>query len=247
MGVLRRFVGLGGVLASTCGAVLALHRLGELPWLQVRWGDLSGWLGTVPAEDAVMAALRLVALAAAYWLLATTTVYVLARASRLPAAVAAVQWATLPALRRLADRAVAVALTGSAALVAPSGVALAAMGDAGIIAPPAVTSPAALPADPPAAPSAPAGLEAPPDPPPPPPPDPPPAADLAPPGAPAVRIVAPGDNLWAIAAAQAGEDASLVEIHAYWQALVEANRERLRSGDPDLIHPGERLVLPPRD
>jgi hypothetical protein len=26
--------------------------------------------------------------------------------------------------------------------------------------------------------------------------------------------------------------------------VVEANRERLRSGDPDLIYPGETVVLP---
>jgi hypothetical protein len=28
---------------------------------------------------------------------------------------------------------------------------------------------------------------------------------------------------------------------------VEANQGRLRSGDPDLIYPGERVILPPVD
>jgi nucleoid-associated protein YgaU len=27
--------------------------------------------------------------------------------------------------------------------------------------------------------------------------------------------------------------------------VIEANRDRLRSGDPDLIYPGEEIILPP--
>lgn len=260
MGSLRRLLGLAVVLAAACGAVVALHRLGDLPWLAVGWDDVPGWLETVSAEDAVMAALRLVALVAAYWLLATTTAYTVARAARLPSAVAAVEWATLPAVRRLADRAIAVALTGSAAFVGPASTVMAA-GDGGgeaggMVLPPAVTAPAVLPAERPSP-----AWSAPPERAVPPAPDAPapaqagaPAQAAAPARAPAsgdapdtaeTRVVAPGDNLWVIAAAQLPRDATLAQIHAHWQALVAVNRDALRSGDPDLIHPGERLVLPP--
>jgi hypothetical protein len=70
----------------------------------------------------------------------------------------------------------------------------------------------------------------------------------------ASRVVINGDNLWTIARdhlAQArggGADKPATrEVAAYWLRVVEANRLRLRSGDPDLIYPGERIVLPPVD
>jgi hypothetical protein len=36
-----------------------------------------------------------------------------------------------------------------------------------------------------------------------------------------------------------------VEVTRYWLRVVEANRPNLRSGDPDLIYPGEIVILPP--
>jgi nucleoid-associated protein YgaU len=60
-----------------------------------------------------------------------------------------------------------------------------------------------------------------------------------------------GDNLWAIASARLAEvrgrraaELSDREVAAYWVTVVEANRG-LRSGDPDLIYPGEVVELPP--
>jgi nucleoid-associated protein YgaU len=35
------------------------------------------------------------------------------------------------------------------------------------------------------------------------------------------------------------------EVAEYWHRVIEANRDRLRSGDPDLIYPGEEIILPP--
>jgi nucleoid-associated protein YgaU len=35
------------------------------------------------------------------------------------------------------------------------------------------------------------------------------------------------------------------EIGPYWRKVVEENQDRIRSGDPDLIFPGEVLVMPP--
>jgi len=61
--------------------------------------------------------------------------------------------------------------------------------------------------------------------------------------------VAPGDNLWAIAAARLtthfGRPPTEPEIARYWAIVVDVNRSRVRSGDPDLIFPGELVALPP--
>jgi nucleoid-associated protein YgaU len=71
--------------------------------------------------------------------------------------------------------------------------------------------------------------------------DPPAAAPVPPPGpAPPPRgtwVVEPGDHLWSIAERTAPGD-----VVRYWLALVEANRDRL--ADPDLVLPGQVLVLP---
>jgi hypothetical protein len=65
------------------------------------------------------------------------------------------------------------------------------------------------------------------------------------------RVVEPGDNLWVIAAHHVADTTGrpLVrigrgEIARYWVKVVEANRHKLPSGNPNLIHPGERVVLP---
>jgi nucleoid-associated protein YgaU len=61
-------------------------------------------------------------------------------------------------------------------------------------------------------------------------------------------VVAPGDSFWSIAAEvvaeRAGGAAGEREVAAYWRRLVAANADRVTTGDPDLIHPGQRFVLP---
>ena len=60
-----------------------------------------------------------------------------------------------------------------------------------------------------------------------------------------------GESLWTIAryrlaSAQGGSgEPTNREVAEYWMRVVEANRDRLESGDPDLIYPHERIVLPP--
>jgi hypothetical protein len=57
-----------------------------------------------------------------------------------------------------------------------------------------------------------------------------------------------GDNLWSISASHlAGvvrDNPSLAEVDDYWRNVVAANRDTLRSGDPNLIYPGEIITLP---
>ena len=61
----------------------------------------------------------------------------------------------------------------------------------------------------------------------------------------------PGDSLWTLArdhlAAAGKGEPSTREVTAYWERVKEANRDRLRSHDPDVIEVGERIILPPVD
>ncbi len=57
-----------------------------------------------------------------------------------------------------------------------------------------------------------------------------------------------GDNLWDIAREELeqrrGRPPTTAETAEFWRAVVEINRGRLRSSDPDLIRPGEIVALP---
>ena len=256
---------------------MLLVRLGRLPVFTPPPAGWWTWLSTGPPEDVVVAVLRLVALCCAMWLLTSSVLYVLVRMARLPRALAAVEWVTLPVARRAADRAVAVLLTASAT-VGSAGAALAAPLPA-VATQPGLVDAAELPplgrpvsAAPPGASSVLAPVVAPPE--------------ITPPGAdpvagtaaalgggegalgadtgegplgadseapaPGGHIVVPGEHLWRIArerlAAARGLPARQIaarDVHGYWIALIEANHGVLRSGDPDLLFPGEQLVLPP--
>lgn len=61
-------------------------------------------------------------------------------------------------------------------------------------------------------------------------------------------VVEPGDHLWKLSQdhldAKLGRVAGPEEVTPYWLAVIQANRDRLRSGDPDLIFPGEVIEMP---
>lgn len=57
-------------------------------------------------------------------------------------------------------------------------------------------------------------------------------------------VVVEGDHLWKISARHIGEEATDREIAPYWREVVDVNTPHLRSGDPDLIYPGEVVDLP---
>lgn len=61
-------------------------------------------------------------------------------------------------------------------------------------------------------------------------------------------VVEPGDHLWKISEAHLSEqlhrEAEDPEIWPYWREVIAANVAGLRSGDPDLIFPGEVIALP---
>ena len=58
----------------------------------------------------------------------------------------------------------------------------------------------------------------------------------------ATRTVAPGESFWTISEDIVARD--LRDVAPYWRDLIAANADRIRSGDPDLIYPGEILLLP---
>jgi len=57
-------------------------------------------------------------------------------------------------------------------------------------------------------------------------------------------VVIRGDHLWKISARHLGPDASNDQISPYWREVIAVNEPRLRSGDPDLIYPGEIVEMP---
>ena len=81
-------------------------------------------------------------------------------------------------------------------------------------------------------------------------PEPQPAAAGTPPRATAsaapTYAVVPGDCLWSIAARILGRNATARAVDRGWRAIYAANRDAIGS-DPNLIHPGLVLSLPPLD
>lgn len=235
---------------GAAGAVAVLHHLGRHPRLTIAWGDLGGWLATSPAADVVLTAAWLVALACAWWLLVSTVLAVVVRLVRLPRAVKAVDWLALPAVRAAANRLVAATLLGSTvagavpAVAAPSPPAPVTAAEQPTdppdelreLVPPVVPQLKAGPASPEPKPSSPA-RQGPPE----------QSEPLAAGRRGAVHLVVAGEHLWQIAhdrLVAAGRPHGRGQVAGYWQQVVATNRDRLASGDPDLIYPGEEVVLP---
>ena len=59
-----------------------------------------------------------------------------------------------------------------------------------------------------------------------------------------------GDHMWSLsethlAGVTSRADLREHDIARYWVRVIEENRWRIKSGNPNLIYPGETLVLPP--
>ncbi len=241
--------------------MIALHRLGSLDWLRIDFADLDGWARRSRIEDALAAVLRYVALIGAYWLAVSSGMYLIARLTGITRLIDATALLTLPAVRRMTDRLV----IGTIAISTVAGPAIAVtshLSDAGVQTADPITT--RLEADhvdddstdqiidltaldeealeelvPSPSPSRPA-------------PEPPARLESI-----SVRadahlevIVTEGDHLWALAERRVsevlGRPAADHEIAPYWREVISSN-PGLRSGNPDLIYPGEVIVLPPMD
>lgn len=258
----RSVLKLIGLVVFETVALRVVNRLGDLSWTHIDWSDLRRWLAVTPTEDALAAVIRLITLACAYWLAGSTVLYVLVRAANLPRAARSVRWITLPPVHRLVDRALAMTLATSSLVgvvgppargaPSPSEAVVHMLDTEDLLLPPGVSVPRETPAGPETEATAPPPTVLPPEP------NtggtPPlprlPYRPVVPASTRAAHVtVLPGDNLWTISGEHlqdmGGRRPGNEEIAAYWLRVIELNRPRLISGDPDLIYPGETIELPP--
>jgi hypothetical protein len=199
-------------------------------------------------ESALAAALRVAGLVVGYWLAASSLAYLLARLARFPMALKATRWMTWRPIRKLVDGLVTGVLSASLALPVAAGTT--ALGyvpvPAGDRAPaPPTTEAVILPIPIDESEAQPATVNS-------------IYLPIEVGRAEGKRTIDPqaievvvrdGDNMWELAetriSASLGKPATDAEIAPYWLAVIGANLSRIRSGDPDLIFPGEVLVLPP--
>lgn len=254
------------VLAVSGATTFTLHQLGRVPWLSVDWSHPLRWLNETPPSEALLSFARLLGLGCAWWILLSTLCYISARLCRMATGVRLVTPFAPPFVRSLAARAmvgaVAVSTLGNAvsSAASPDRTQGASHSDSHPIpmvvqdSPPAppvpkTHQPVPLPVPFPWLP--PAGTRVAPT-----------ETDEDPAGPitnrPALSPtsfepgkkyrVAPGDHLWGIArrtlAREMDRPPSTRQITSYWVELIEANRESIRSHDPNLIYPGERILLP---
>lgn len=225
---------LGGLGAASWGLI----RLGDTEWLRIDWSDPLAWLAGVEPEVALAAIARLVGLVLVGWIALSTLVYLLARLGGLRSS--SIDWLSIGPLRRAVDALLAGSLVVTT--MAPAGAVVDPIGGTvATTAPAASVDPSYVPI--PAGP----GIA-----------EPGPEETTEEPEEEPVEVldetrvtVTPGDHLWNLAEARLaqwlGRSPSEAEIAPYWVRVVEANRNRVRSGDPELIFPGEEVVLPAVD
>ncbi len=238
------------VLVLEAALVAALHWVGS-DLYDVPLRALGPWFQTTEPTVALVALARLVGLAIGYWLLATTVLYALSYHLGLDSLTRLLHWVTLPVVRHVVQGVTALSLTG-ATILGPSAIsALPAMAQHMAVAQGDTTTSTTAGSDGSYTPGAAgwpssgedgsfwlpnAGL--------------PPAAVGAQAGAESYTVVR-GDNFWTIAENRIrsvqGGGATERQVARYWVKVVDANRSSIRSGDPDLIFPGERVTLPAID
>ncbi|HUP18222.1 MAG TPA: hypothetical protein VM848_19505 [Acidimicrobiia bacterium] len=239
--MIRRWLVLVGWLVFVAASIGGLHRLGNAFPLELVL-DSGG-----PLEPALAAVLRVAGLAVGYWLAVSTVLYLIGRAGRLPGAIRAVGWATIGPVRRLIDglaasavvvgvglSATAIAMTGPGYIPVPAGDPIETeVPVPGSILPgtlflPTHQIPVPEVGDPESV-----------------------APQNTVPNEPTEVVVQSGDHMWSLAeqrlAQVRGRGVSDTEIAPYWLKVIGVNLSRIRSGDPDLIFPGEILSLPEID
>lgn len=252
-------------------AIFGLHRVtARVP---IDWSDPISWLNRSPIEDVLTEIIRLVALGLAYWFVLSTVLYFLAVISRMPGAIRAVEWATLPAMRSITRRVAAVTLATSMAAPAamllappapepatspisadasselsipfgsPDQQPLVRMTDDGVVVPPGYRQPSE-PVYEPTVGTPETSASSPPE-----------NIDTSSSDSAdssvreaSMYTVVDGDNLWTIAKRHltelAGTPPTDAELVPYWVEVIDLNLPNLTSGDADMIYPGEVIELP---
>lgn len=244
------------VLVLETALVAALHWSAG-PTYAIPLQSLGDWLRTSDPTVSLVAVARILALAIGYWLLVTTVLYAMAHYLGWQSMTEALRWITLPLVRRIVQGVTAMSLTG-VSLMGPAAVSVGpALAQDVIVAQADDGSSTSIgdgtdqiedgteetPAPSGYAPDA-AGW-----------PEPGVDSDFWRPEAVVTQTqsatshdVAAGDHLWSIAEdhlrSATGRDVTEDEICQYWVRVVDANRDGLRSGDPDMIYPEEVITLP---
>ncbi len=252
------------MIAVPAVAIRLLHGMGSDARIRIDLGDPLGWLERTQPIDAIAGVLRLAGLAIAYYVLITTVAYLLAIASGNHGIVRWIRPLTIPALRPVADRLIAGTIAVSAlatpllassdieSTTAPAAVSALGADVSDSYVPPMYRMTEPHEVTRPVGDGSPAFVGRPTTPPPDPPentPEPAPEAEAPPPKVRASTVVVEeGDHLWSLAAdvvaAELGRPPADHEIAPYWRQVVEHNRASIRSGDPDVIYPGEVIELP---
>lgn len=236
------------LLVATAAAIVALHRLGGADWATIDWSRQ--WLDTTPVDRSIAALVRVGALGAAWWLLVGTVALWVVENRGHGRARSRLRGLVPCSVRTLVQRSVVSVAAAStllttpalAAVDSPSGSTVVRAAPAGtVVATPqgSLLPPGVVPPQVRAHPVSPdPTTNAFPD----------EGGSLA---DEAVHVVAPGDHLWSIAAThladRLGRPAATLDdrvVARYWRAVLAANDDRLRSGNPNLIHPGETIILP---
>lgn len=204
----------------------------------LRWSDPLGWLRATTAENALIEVGRVIVLAVVAWMVLATVVALGARVLDVMRGSTACVAAVSPVVPRFIVTMVVAAIATTAPVLAQTRTPVAPVGPVrdGRAPTTVVTTPPTVPVAPtPAPPPSPSPTPAPLPVPVPVPQTPPrPAASTT------THVVVPGESLWSIARDRVGNDA----VIQYWHALCDANRATVPSGDVNLIHPGETVVLP---
>jgi len=215
-------------------AKLAILGIGELAlavalWRRgsvddpLRWSDPLGWLRATTAENALVEVGRVVVLVLVAWMVLATVLALGARVLDVVFGSTACVGAVSHVVPRFIVAMVVAAIATTAPVLAQTRPPVAPVGPVrdGRAPTSVVTTPPTVPAVPVA-------------PTPTPPPNPRPALSTT------AHVVVAGESLWSIARDRVGDHA----VVQYWHALCDANRATVPSGDLNLIHPGETVVLP---
>lgn len=223
-----------GLVAA--GLALRLSATGDLAAPPI--GSVDGWVDWADARSPAASAIALVRLlveVAVWYVLAVSVLHAVAGGARLAGARRFADALAVPAVTRMVRAGLGVGMVAASALTTPGAASPArgtatmapAVGGTAVLAPaPGTATMRPVPDDPP----------------------PPPAPPVDRPAT--TWTVTPGDSLWSIAeevlADAWARSPTGAEVDPFWRALVERNRGRLPDpGDPDLIHPGQVLELPP--
>lgn len=229
-------------LASIFGSAAAIAGLAAIaPSLGVDMHDPGAWLRAAPREEVYLVGAWCIATVICLYLVLTSLAYIAATLTEARRALRTISWVTLPPVRRAVDTiaAVAVAVTTLGPFNLASAAAYLERTDPLFATPREQTAARVRPPGH-------GGIGFTPD-----------EGTMQPVGGPEappdderIHLVVPGDNLWRIACRQirdAVDDPSLDQVTTYWLHLIERNIDGLRSGDADLIYPGETIHLPPMD